>query len=71
MLFRQKCDPSWDTSGTMYNCVCIFEDDSGKPIGSNCTYVAGEACTHVAAMLFALKDFSSFFKICLMTKDMG
>ena len=60
-VVQAKCNPSWDTSGTIYTCICIFEEDNGKPIGSCCTCVPGqaEACAHVAAMLFALEDFSS------------
>lgn len=57
---RGKCNPSWDTSGTVYDCIVIFEE-GGQPVGSSCTCTAGlgEACTHVAAMLFAMEDFTS------------
>ena len=58
---RGKCNPSWDTSGTMYNCVVAIDKESLTPIGSSCTCEAGqgEACTHVAGMLFAIEDFTS------------
>ena len=56
---KGKCNPSWDTSGKIYDCIILFDDD--LPVGSNCTCTAGqgEACTHVAAMLFAMEDFTS------------
>lgn len=58
---RSKCNPSWDTSGKMYDCIVVFEKGSEKPVGSSCTCTAGqgEACTHVAGLLFALEDFTS------------
>ena len=39
----------------------LFEKLSEKPVGSSCTCTAGqgEACTQVAAMLFAMEDFTS------------
>ena len=45
----------------MYECIALFDVYSGKPLGSSCTCTADqdEACTHVAGMLFAMKDFIS------------
>ena len=58
---RAKCNPSWDTSGTTYQCIVLFDKLSEKPVGFSCTCTAGqgEACTHAAAMLFAMEDFTS------------
>ena len=58
---KGKCNPSWDTSGKVYDCIVLFHDDASDPVGSNCTCTAGqgEGCTHVAALLFAMEDFTS------------
>lgn len=58
---KAMCNPSWDTSGKTYSCVVAIDKDSESPIGSSCECTAGqgEACTHVAAMLFAIEDFTS------------
>jgi hypothetical protein len=58
---RGKCNPSFDTSGTVYDCMALLDKSNGQPVGSscNCTAGQGEACTHVAALLFAMEDFTS------------
>jgi hypothetical protein len=58
---KGRCNPSFDTSGTIDECIVLFNKETEKPIGSSCTCTAGqgEACTHVAALLFALEDFTS------------
>ena len=58
---KARCNPSFDTSGTMYECVILFDKDTESPVASSCSCTAGqgEACTHVAAVLFALEDFTS------------
>lgn len=55
------CNPSFDTSGTVYECVVLFDKTSGSPLSSSCSCTAGqgEACTHVAGLLFAMEDFTS------------
>ncbi|KAH3727767.1 hypothetical protein DPMN_053711 [Dreissena polymorpha] len=51
-------NPSGDTSGTQYS-VTVVISDNGEPIGASCTCVAGkgEACTHIAGLLFGIEDF--------------
>jgi hypothetical protein len=41
--------------------MIMFDKSTESPIASSCTCTAGlgEACTHVAAVLFALEDFTS------------
>lgn len=60
---KAKCNPSFDTSGTVYEQVIMFSKSSESvgPVCSSCTCAAGqgEGCTHVAAVLFAMEDFSS------------
>lgn len=53
-------NPSGDTSGTQYDVVVILKEN-GKPVGASCSCVAGqgEACTHIAGLLFGLEDFVS------------
>ena len=64
---KGKCNPSWDTSGKMYDCIVLFSEALDDIVGSNCSCTAGqgEGCTHVAAMLFALEDFTSQGLHCL------
>ena len=59
---KAKCNPSWTTTGTQYAVMVLFvSNDSGETslVGGKCTCVAGlgKACTHVAAVLFAMEDF--------------
>ncbi|XP_060551761.1 uncharacterized protein LOC132713265 [Ruditapes philippinarum] len=55
-----KCisNPSFDTSGTQYNTIVILKE-TGEPVGATCMCVAGlgEACTHVAGLMFGLYEF--------------
>ena len=57
---RCTANPSGDTSGTQYSVVVVFKT-SGEPVGGSCSCVAGqgEACTHIAGLLFAAEDFVS------------
>ena len=45
----------------MYDCLVLCDKSSKKPVRSlcSCTVGQGEACTHTAALLFALEDFIS------------
>ena len=51
----------------MYDCIVLFSEALDDIVGSNCSCTAdqGEGCTHVAAMLFALEDFTSQGLHCL------
>ena len=57
-----KClaNPSGDTSGTQYQVTAVFKE-TGHPIGASCSCVAGlgEACTHIAGLMFGIEDFVS------------
>ena len=57
---RCTANPTGDTSGTQYSVVVVFKT-SGEPVGGSCSCVAGqgEACTHMAGLLFAAEDFVS------------
>ena len=57
---RCTANPSGDTSGTQHSVVVVFKT-SGEPVGGSCSCVAGqgEACTHIAGLLFAAEDFVS------------
>jgi hypothetical protein len=58
-----KCNanPSGDTSGTQYEVISILNSCDGSPVGGHCTCVGGlgEACTHIAGLLFSIEDFVS------------
>ena len=58
---RVKCLPSQDTVKQPYRCIVCINRESGTCYGAHCQCVSGigEACSHVAALLFALEDFSS------------
>ncbi|XP_055954899.1 uncharacterized protein LOC130010833, partial [Patella vulgata] len=58
---RCKSNPSWDTSGTVYDTCIVLDKSSGKPLGGHCSCAAGliEACSHVAGLLFGLEDIVS------------
>ena len=58
---RAKCWPSQDTSRAAYKCVVCIDREEGRCFGAHCRCVSGlgEACSHVAGLLFALEDFSS------------
>lgn len=58
---RAKCWPSQDTSKAAYKCVVCIDREVGRCYGARCRCVSGlgEACSHVAALLFALEDFCS------------
>ena len=51
-------NPSGDTSGTQYKVTVVLKDN-GVPLGASCSCVAGlgEACTHIAGLLFGIEDF--------------
>ena len=57
---RCTANPSGDTSGIQYSVVVVFKT-SGEPVGGSCSCIAGqgEACTHIAGLLFAAEDFVS------------
>ena len=54
-----KCFPSQDTSKQPYRVVVCLNKINGVPYGAHCRGVSGlgEACSHVAGLLFALEDF--------------
>ena len=56
-----KCFPSQDTTKQPYRVVVCLDMRTGVPYGAHCRCVSGlgEACTHVAGLLFALEDFVS------------
>ena len=56
-----KCNPSWSTTVKAHDTIVVLEKDTGRPVGGLCACVAGlgEACTHVAALLFAMEDMTS------------
>lgn len=56
---RAKCWPSQDTSKSAHKCVICIDRHVAKVYGAYCRCVSGlgEACSHVAAVLFALEDF--------------
>ena len=58
---RAKCLPSQDTVKQPYRCIVCINRESGICYGAHCQCVSrnGEARHHVAALLFALEDFSS------------
>ena len=63
---RAKCFPSQDTSKPAYRCIVCLDRETGKCYGAHCRCVSGldEACSHVAALLFALEDFCT--RLCLV-----
>ena len=56
---RAKCFTSQDTTRSPYKCVVCVDREEGRFYGARCRCVSGlgEACSHVAALLFALEDF--------------
>ena len=58
---RAKCRPSQDTSSPPHKCIVCIDRTEAKCYGAHCRCVSGlgEACSHVAALLFALEDFSA------------
>ena len=58
-LVRAKCWPSQDTSKAAYKCIVCIDRQEGRCYGAHCRCVSGlgEACSHIAALLFALEDF--------------
>ena len=58
---RAKCWPSQDTSKAAYKCIVCIDWRRGRYYGAHCRYVSclGEACSHIAGLLFALEDFCS------------
>ena len=56
---RAKCWPSQDTSKSAHKCIVCVDREEPKIYGAYCRCVSGlgEACSHVAALLFALEDF--------------
>ena len=58
---RAQCNPSYDSSGTMHHPIVVLGKDRDDPVGAHCSCKAGqgEACTHAAAILWALEDFTS------------
>ena len=58
---RAKCRPSQDTSKPAHKCTICVDRHEGKCYGAHCRCVSGlgEACSHVAALLFALDDFTA------------
>ena len=58
---RAKCWPSQDTSKSAHKCIVCLDRVEPRIYGAHCRCVSGlgEACSHVAALLFALEDFCS------------
>lgn len=58
---RALCNPSYDSAGTMHHPIVVLRKDRDDPVGAHCSCKAGrgEACTHAAAILWALEDFTS------------
>ena len=58
-FLRCKCFPSQDTSKQPHRVVLCLDKRSGRPYGAHCRCVSGlgQACSHVAGLLFALEDF--------------
>ena len=58
---RAKCWPSQDTTKSAYKCIVCIDRKEGRCFGARCRCVSGlgEACSHVAALLFALDEFCS------------
>ena len=58
---RAKCLPSQDTSKSPHKCIVCIDREDGTCYGAHCRCVSGlgEACSHVAALLFALEDVCS------------
>ncbi|KAL5015439.1 hypothetical protein ScPMuIL_009709 [Solemya velum] len=55
-----KSNASW-TTGRVYNTCVLLDTQSAKPLGGYCycTAGAGEACCHIAAVLFGIEEFVS------------
>ena len=58
---RAKCRPSQDTSSPPHKCIVCIGREEAICYGAYCRCVSGlgEACSHVAALLFAMEDFSA------------
>ena len=56
---RAKCWPSQDTSKNAYKCIVCVDRQIPRCYGahSRCLSGLGQACSHVAGLLFALDDF--------------
>ena len=60
-FFRCKCFPSQDTAKQPYRVVVCMDKKTAQPYGGHCRCVSGlgEACSHIAGLLFAIEDFVS------------
>ena len=58
---RGKCWPSQDTSRNAYKCIVCIDRTRPRCYGAHCRCVSGlgQACSHVAGLLYALEDFCS------------
>ena len=56
---RAQCWPSQDTSKASYKCTVCIDRKEGRCYGGHCRCVSGlgEACSHIAGLLFAIEDF--------------